>query len=45
MCCLLLLLLLLLQEINQLRSEQDNEEPILGSRIDCVQVSGERSHP
>ncbi|WIA08437.1 hypothetical protein OEZ85_007874 [Tetradesmus obliquus] len=27
-----------LQEINQLRSEQDNEEPILGSRIDCVQA-------
>ncbi|KAF6263615.1 hypothetical protein COO60DRAFT_378030 [Scenedesmus sp. NREL 46B-D3] len=27
-----------LQEINQLRSEQDTEEPILGSRIDCTQA-------
>lgn len=28
-----------LGEINQLRAEQDIEQPILGSRIDCVQVS------
>jgi hypothetical protein len=26
------------QEINQLRSENDQEEPILGSCIDCIQV-------
>lgn len=34
-----------LREINQLRAKNDMEEPILGSCIDCVQVSGLQYHP